>query len=627
MTTELMMVLGLLVCAIAMFAIGRPRMDAVALIVLVVLPLTGVLTIGESLAGFSDPNVVLIAALFVIGDGLVRTGVARGIGDLLIARGGTSETRLVAMLMVAVCALGSIMSSTAVTAIFIPVALRIASRVGSAPGKLMMPLSAAALISGMMTLVATTPNLVVNSELTRQGFEGFAFFAFTPFGAPILVLGVGYMLFARRWLPGEKVPAGENASGAPRLADWIEKYRLAGRERRVRVSAGSPVVGETVAAFEARDLCHLGVIAIERPERRATAMIEAADHQELRAGDVLIVDLPEPDASFDDRVRALGLETLSLADASFSDRTQDIGMAEVMIPADSRLIGMTILDAAFRTRTGLTVIGMRHGAEAHEGKLLDAKLRIGDTLLVVGPWRRIERLAPDEAGVLVVRLPTEVKEILPVSGKALPALLCLGLVVGLMVSGVVPNVLAALIGCLLMGAFGCINLVSAYRAIDWKTIVLIVGMLPFSIALQRTGGVDLAADALTAVTSGAGTYVILGGLFLVTMSLGMFISNSATAVLMAPVAITVAKELGAAPHPFAMIVALAASTAFITPVSSPVNTLVVSPGNYKFGDFVKIGAPFALVVMIVSVVLVPWLLPLHPAEVPAPEAEWKGLAP
>lgn len=627
MTTDLIMVLALLAGAIGMFAFGRPRMDAVALIVLVALPLTGVITVGESLAGFSDANVVLIAALFVIGDGLVRTGVARGIGDQLIARGGTSETRLVVMLMIAVCALGSMMSSTAVTAIFIPVALRIASRVGSAPGKLMMPLSAAALISGMMTLVATTPNLVVNSELTRQGHEGFAFFAFTPFGLPILILGIGYMLMARRWLPGDKSEPGTDAGGAPRLADWIERYRVAGRERRLRVGAGSPIAGETVAAFEAREPRNASVIAIERMGLRSKMLLEANDNEEIREGDILTIDLPEPDGELDARVRGLGLEDLQLGAADFADRTQDIGMAEVIVPADSALIGKTLRDAAFRTKTGLTVIGMRHGAEAQERGLLEERLRIGDTLLVVGPWKRIERLAPNEAGVLVVRLPSEAREILPVSGKALPALLCLGLVVGLMVTGAVPNVLAAMIGCLLMGALGCINLASAYRAIDWKTIVLIVGMLPFSIALQRTGGVDLAADGLMAITSGAGTYVILGGLFLVTMSLGMFISNTATAVLMAPVAITVAKEMGAAPHPFAMIVALAASTAFITPVSSPVNTLVVSPGNYKFGDFVKVGAPFALVVMIVCVALVPWLLPLYPPEAAAPAISWKGLTP
>jgi di/tricarboxylate transporter len=229
---------------------------------------------------------------------------------------------------------------------------------------------------------------------------------------------------------------------------------------------------------------------------------------------------------------------------------------------------------------------------------------------VVGPWKAIENLRPDDAGVLVLRLPTEVEEVLPAPGKAVHALLCLALVVVLMVAGIVPNVQAALIGCLLMGALGCVGLNSAYRAIDWKTIVLIVGMLPFSTALERTGGVDLAANALRALTSGAGAYGVLATLFVITALLGMFISNTATAVLMAPVALAAAKESHASPYPFAMIVALAASTAFMTPVSSPVNTLVVTPGNYTFGDFLRVGVPFSLIVMAVSVLLVPWLLPL-----------------
>jgi di/tricarboxylate transporter len=215
---------------------------------------------------------------------------------------------------------------------------------------------------------------------------------------------------------------------------------------------------------------------------------------------------------------------------------------------------------------------------------------------------------------VVCNLPAELEDVLPVPGKALQALICLGLVVGLMVVGPyihVPNVQAALIGCLLMGALGVIDLPSAYRSIDWKTIVLIVGMLPFSLALQRTGGVDLMADGLMAVIGGSGTYVVLACVFTITALLGLFISNTATAVLMAPVALAIAKDLGnKSPLPFAMIVALAASTAFMTPVSSPVNTLVVTPGNYRFGDFVKIGVPFSLVVLVVCVLLVPVLFPL-----------------
>lgn len=285
-------------------------------------------------------------------------------------------------------------------------------------------------------------------------------------------------------------------------------------------------------------------------------------------------------------------------------------MAEVMVGADSELAGKTVLEADVRDRYGLSVIGLRRGQAAVPGRPRDESLRIGDTLLVAGPWKAIERLRGDQSDLLVLNLPAEVAEVLPVRGRALQALLCLLLMVGLMVSGIVPNVLAALIACLLLGAFGCIDLDSAYRSIHWKSLILIVGMLPFSIALQKTGGVELAADGLMALTAGAGPYGVLAALFAITAMLGLFISNTATAVLMAPVALAMADELGASPYPFAMIVALAASTAFMTPISSPVNTLVVAPGNYAFGDFVKVGVPFSLVVLVVSVLLVPLLLPL-----------------
>jgi di/tricarboxylate transporter len=200
--------------------------------------------------------------------------------------------------------------------------------------------------------------------------------------------------------------------------------------------------------------------------------------------------------------------------------------------------------------------------------------------------------------------------VLPVKGRALHAVACLALTIGLMVSGVIPNVQAALIGCLLMGLFGCVDLNSAYRSIGWKTLVLIVGMLPFSLALKRTGGVDMAAEQLLSLMGEAGCYPLLALVFVVTAVLGMFISNTATAVLMAPIAMALAQDLNVSPYPFAMIVALAASSAFMTPVSSPVNTLVVGPGNYTFTDFLRIGVPFTLLVMVVSVFMVPLLLPL-----------------
>ncbi|HTY78231.1 MAG TPA: SLC13 family permease [Candidatus Bathyarchaeia archaeon] len=611
MTTDLALVLVLLAAAIAMFVANKPRMDAVALVMLTVLPLTGVISMGEALAGFSDANIVLIAALFVVGEGLVRTGVVQKLADWLIARAGSSEPRLIALLMVAVGLLGSVMSSTGVIAIFIPVALRIARSTGTPPSQLMMPLSVAALISGMLTLVGTAPNLVVNSELMRSGATGFHFFSFTPFGAPVLALGIGYMLFARRWLAA-KAESRSEVVRRPTLRDWIEQYDLAKREHRVRVTSASPLVGQTVEEIDLRHTYGGSIVAIERRRRLSRELIGPSAKTELQADDVLFVDLFRPGATIEPMRTELGLEALPLGGDYFADRSQEIGMAEVMVSTESWLAGKTVVESHFRSRYGLAVIGLRHGAAgAPAGDFLNEALKIGSVLLVIGRWKDIERLREDRNNLLVLTLPAELDEVLPVVGKAPRAVFCLLLMVVLMVSGVVPNVQAALIACLLMGALGCIDFDSAYRSIHWKSLVLIVGMLPFSLALQRTGGVDLAAHALTTLTGGAGTYVLLASLFVVTALLGLFISNTATAVLMAPVALAIAKELGVSAYPFAMIVGLAASAAFMTPISSPVNTLVVVPGHYRFGDFVRIGVPFTIVVMVVFVLLVPLLLPLR----------------
>lgn len=611
MNASLAIVLTLLGCAVAMFALNKPRMDAVGLLMLIALPLTGVITTSEALAGFSDPNIVLLGALFVIGEGLVRTGVAQQLGDWLIKTAGKSENTLLSLLMAVVGGLGAFMSSTGVVAIFIPVALRISQSTGTPASQLMMPLSAAALISGMMTLVATAPNLVINSELVRHGLGGFTFFSFTPFGVPILILGILYMLFARRWLSSK--PTGESG-GAQRMSllDWIQRYNLAQREYRLRITESSPFDGKAVDEIYLRSKSGLNIISIERKGRFAIEVIVPTRKTILQAEDILLVDRFSTQRNIEEFCPESGLEILPLTGTYFSDRSQEIGMVEVMVTADSELIGKTILEAHFRSHYRLTVIGLRHGQQIVEQNLLKEPLRIGDTLLLIGSWKEIETLQSNSGDLVILNMPEESKEVLPVQGKSLQAVACLVLMVGLMVSGIVPNVQAALIACMLMGALRCIDLDSAYRSIHWKSLILIVGMLPFSIALQKTGGVELAANALMTITEGAGSHVLLACLFGVTAILGLFISNTATAVLMAPVALAIASDLHSSPYPFAMIVALGASTAFMTPISSPVNTLVVAPGNYSFSDFVRVGVPFSFVVLMVSVFLVPLFLPLHP---------------
>jgi len=612
MNTDLVMVLGLLGAAIVMFVIDKPRMDAVGLIMIVAMPLTGVVTIAETTAGFADSSIIVLAALFVVGASLSRTGVTRSISDWIIATVGGSETCVVVLIMVSTALLGILMGSTGVVALFVPIAQRIARNAGIPPGRIMMTLAYAALTSGMLALVATPVNLVINTGLVREGLTPFGFFGITPFGVPMLALAIGYMLLVRRFLPDRRSEEDVASGGRPSLRCWIEQYGLAEREYRVRVTGRSPLVCRRVGELDLRER-GANLLAIERTRRFSTELLRPTAQTEIEAGDILLRDSLQEEADARSLAQRYGLDVLPLnpGGAYFTDRAQEIGMVELMLPPESTLVGTTIRAAEVRTGYGLTVIGLRRGAKIYGREFPDETLRTGDTLLVIGFWSDIGRFAAASTDAIVLNRPEEFEEVLPAPGKAPFAIGTAALMVALMISGVVPTVHAALLGALLMGLFGCIDLASAYRAINWQSVVLIAGMLPFSTALQRTGAVDLAAEAMLGAVGEASPRVVLAALFVITAALSLFISNTATAVLVLPLGLQLANGVGASPYPFAMIVALAASSAFMTPVSSPVNMLVVAPGNYRFGDFVKLGVPFTMVTLIACVLMVPVLLPFR----------------
>lgn len=607
MNSELLWVLSLLLIAIVLFTTNKLRMDVVALLVIIAFVLSGTLTLSEATVGFSDPNVILIAALFVIGEGLVRTGVAYQVGDWLVKVAGSSETRMLMLLMVTVAGLGAFMSSTGVVAIFIPVVLSVAARMKIPPGRLMMPLSFAGLISGMMTLVATPPNMVVNSELVREGIGGFGFFAVTPVGLAVLVLGVGYMLVARRWLGNDDGDKTRETWQRRTFRDLIRDYKLTGRARRLALRSGSPLVGHSLDELHLRARYGANVVGIERWKRFRRVMVSASGSTELREGDVLLLDMSDSQVDLREFCSEQQLEPMVLRGDYFSEQSRNVGMAEVSLIPDSTLLGKSLRESTFRSRYDLNVVGIRRNGETLPGKLVDEPLALGDILLVIGDWKAIRQLQAKTHDFIVLNLPAEVDEVAPAITQAPHALFCLALMVAMMLTDEIPNPIAALIACLLMGKFRCIDMESAYKSIHWPSIILIVGMMPFAQALQKTGGVDLIVRGLMDVAGDAGPRVMLVCLFALCATIGLFISNTATAVLMAPIAIAAAREMGVSPYPFAMIIAIAASAAFMTPVSSPVNTLVLGPGNYKFGDFVRIGVPFTLLVMLISVIIVPWL--------------------
>ncbi|NHB61323.1 SLC13 family permease [Photorhabdus sp. RW14-46] len=609
MNSELLWVLTLLLIAIVLFTTNKLRMDIVALLVIIAFVISGTLTLGEATSGFSDPNVLLIAALFVIGEGLVRTGVAYQMGDWLVRVAGNSETKMLALLMMTVAGLGAFMSSTGVVAIFIPVVLSVAVRMKISPGRLMMPLSFAGLISGMMTLVATPPNMVVNSELIREGLPGFKFFSITPIGILILFAGMGYMLIARHWLANHQSDKGHDKWHRRTFRDLIRDYKLSGRARRLAIRSGSPLIGLSLDESNLRARYGANVVGIERWRRFRRVMVSAMGNTELRERDVLLVDMSDSEVDLRQFCSEQLLEPMVLRGEYFSEQSRNVGMAEVSLIPESDLLGKSLREIGFRTCYGLNVVGIRRDGESLSGKLVDAPLQLGDILLVIGDWKLIRVLQTKMRDFIVLNLPVEIEEVAPATSQAPHALFSLALMVAMMLTDEIPNVIAALIACLLMGKFRCIDMESAYRSIHWPSIILIVGMMPFALALQKTGGIELIVRGLMDIAGDMGPRVMLVCLFILCAVIGLFISNTATAVLMAPIAIAAAREMAVSPMPFAMIIGVAASAAFMTPVSSPVNTLVLGPGGYKFSDFVRLGVPFTLLVMVISVLVIPWLFP------------------
>ncbi|MGY6090426.1 SLC13 family permease [Avibacterium paragallinarum] len=605
----LLTVVIFLAIAVFCFIRNKIRMDVIALLVMLAFCVSGILSVQEVFAGFSDPNIILIALLFIVGEALVRTGVAYQVSEWLMKAAKNSETRVLILVMLAVTGLGSFMSSVGIVAIFIPVVLVICRQMHISPRRLMMPLSMAGLISGMMTLIATAPNLVINAELINLTKQRFDFFSFTPIGIVILLLGIVYMLVARRWL-GQAENEQSESVNRHSIQDLIEDYQLQARTKRFVVRAGSDFIGQPLEALHLRSNYALNVLAIERWKRfRPRFLAESLGKIEIREKDILLIDCADPELEINAFCQQHQLEPTELRPYHFEQQAKFMGMVEITPIPEGDYLGKTVAEIGFRSRFGLNVVGIKRNNEILTGSLIEQPLKIGDLLLVVGSWKLIQAMRNKTKAFFVLDYPAEIERAAPAQSQAPYAILSIVTMVALMVTGVVPNVVAALIACLMLAKFRCVDAKSAYASIHWSSLILIVGMMPFSTALQKTGGINLIVEFMINTVGGMGKHWILISLFTLTAVIGLFISNTATAILMAPIAITMAQHLQLSPLPFAMTVAIASSAAFMTPISSPVNTMVLGAGNYKFGDFVKIGVPFTLLVMLATVFLVPVFFP------------------
>jgi di/tricarboxylate transporter len=602
MTWQPYFVYALILSAIMLFFSGRVRLDLTAALVILMLALSGVVTPAEAVAGFGNPLVIMIAGLFVIGEGLHRTGVAAWVGQRIATQGRGSEWRLIMLLMPTVAILSAFMSSTGVVAIFIPVVMSMAREAGVSASRLLLPLAFASLIGGMLTLIGTPPNLAVSRALVDAGREGFGFFDFAPVGGVILIVGVIYMLtLGRRLLPN----VADKPSNAthPTLHDMAKSYGVEEGLHRLQIRRPSPLCNKTTGEIGLRRNYGITVVAIERHGGLLTALMPVLIETRLQELDELFVVASQ--TTIDRHCAELGLVDMGFPSGLRRRLEGQFGMAEALLVPGSPLVGKTVREGNFRQRQGLTVLSVRRAERPMALDFQQTQLEAGDMLLLAGPWEALEKYNAPRRDMVLLELPQEIAE-RTWHGNQAPwaVLITFGMLI-LMTFQLTSNLVAVMLAAFAMVVSRCVNMEEAYHSMNWQSLVLIAGMLPLARALEVTGGSELIVSSLADIFQDLGPRAMLAGLFLLTSLFSQFISNTATTVLIAPIALSLALSMGLAAAPFLMTVAIAASTAFATPVASPVNTLILGPGNYRFSDFLRVGLPLQILALITTVIMVP----------------------
>lgn len=595
---------------------NRVRADFVAILALLAFVLTGILDTTEALVGFSNSVVIMIAGLFIVGAGILRTGLAQIAGNLLLRWSGDSENRLFILLLVIVAAVGAFMSNTGTVALMLPIVISIAIRIKSSPSKYLIPLSYIASMSGLLTLIASPPNLIISQMLVDNGFEKLGFFQITPIGIAGVITTIIYFLIVRNVL----LPNEENKGNSQREHQLSPKklasyYRLGGSLYRVKVEEDSVMVGKQLAELKIPARFQLCILKIERKSIEGIKLLPITFHEMAGPKSIIqpldLLYIQGPGHKVKEMADAFSLtieEEESDADELVS---KQLGIAEVLLTPHSSLINETIGTIGFREKYNLNIIGINRKGDYVLKEMSKQRLRFGDAILVQGAWEEIELLARETNDVVVVGQPKEHASVVTAKGKAAVAGAIMLLMIFLMVFEVFPAVISVLVGAVLMILTGCLrNMDDAYSKINWESIVLIAAMLPMATALEKTGGMIILSEGIIQLLGGFGALGVLAGIYFLTMTFGQFISNTATAVLFAPIAINAALIMDASPYTFLIAVAVGASMAFATPVASPTNALVMTAGNYKFSDFVKAGVPLQLVMFVVMMFVIPFFFPL-----------------
>ncbi len=624
MTTDILIVFATVILSAACFVWGKVRSDIVALCALTVLVLSGILTPEEGLAGFSNSVVIMMACLFIVGGGIFQTGLARMISSRILALAGGNERKLFLLVMLTTGGIGAFVSNTGTVALMLPIVMSLAAEAQTSSRRYLMPMAFASSL-GLFTLISTPPNLIINDTLAGGGYEPLGFFSFLPVGAVTLGLGIALLWPLSKLLTrsqGRPDEAGDKAGGKS-LKQLAGEYRLADNLYRIRVEGGSPFAGQSLQALGITQKYNTSVVEIRRTVsqhrfHRTVDMTMAGPGNVLREGDMLYVV-----GDFADVQRLVNDNGLSLVDVHQSESNAarpvaqaggmdfgEIGIAEVVLLSSSKLVNKPVKESGFRQLYNLNILGIQRKQQYLLQGIKDVKMQAGDVLLVQGRWSDIAKLSGETAEWVVAGNPMETAAKVPLDRKAPVAAAIMVLMVVAMVAEWLPAVMCTLLAALLMILTGCFrNVEAAYKTINWESIFLFAGMFPLATAMDKTGASALVAGGIVSGLGDLGPMVVLAGIYAATSLLTMFISNTATAVLFAPIAMQAALALGVSPYPFLLCVTVAASMCFASPFSTPPNALVMSAGRYKFSDYIRVGLPLQLAVGVVMVFVLPLLFP------------------
>lgn len=613
----------ILVLSAIFFVNGKLRSDIVALCALIALLVFHILTPEEALSGFSNSVVIMMVGLFVVGGAIFQTGLAKMISSRILKLAGKSELRLFLLIMLVTSAIGAFVSNTGTVALMLPIVVSLAVSAGMNPSRLLMPLAFASSMGGMMTLIGTPPNLVIQNTLTSAGFQPLSFFSFLPVGLICVTVGTLILIPLSKWFLSKKGENNsENSLSGKSLKQLVKEYGISNNLFRLQVIPTSHLQGKTISDLDIRRKYGLNILEVRRGNASQHRFLKtitqklAAPDTILQTNDILYISGKfNQIEQFTEDFRLNILDEHTTEEANNTGNSlefYDIGIAEIVLMPSSSLINKTIKEAGFRDKFNVNILGIRRKQEYLLQDLGSQSIHNGDVLLIQGTWSNIARLSKDDSDWVVLGQPLDEAAKVTLDYKAPIAAAIMLLMIALMVFDFIPiaPVTAVMIAGILMILTGCFrNVEAAYKTINWESIVLIAAMLPMSLALEKTGASEYISNTLVSGLGVYGPLALMAGIYFTTSLMTMFISNTATAVLLAPIALQSAQQIGASPYPFLFAVTLGASMCFASPFSTPPNALVMPAGQYTFMDYVKVGLPLQIIMGIVMILVLPLLFP------------------